>query len=123
MSKQLGDTQDHYTRKAGLETGPVFCGVCGDEMTLTAKTSGNLPGPRSWAHAMAMEARGEDAEFRASPHEVYDCPNVEEYWHRQVKALRYEARKTVSGRQEKEFLDEANTILKERIHTKKLPRS
>jgi uncharacterized Zn finger protein (UPF0148 family) len=115
MSEQLDDTQESYTPDAGEETGPVFCGVCGDEMTLTAK---NSRGPRGWAQAMGMRSRGETD--TGSPHDVYDCPNVNEYWHRQVRALREAARKTVSGRQEKAFLDEANTVLKDRVCTKKL---
>ena len=115
MSKKLDDTQDHYTPDAGLVTGPVHCGVCGDEMALLAKDS---RGPRRYVEAMGMHFRGE--KDTGSPHDIYKCPNIDAFWHRQVKALREAARKTVSGRQELDLIAEANMVLESRIHTKEL---
>jgi hypothetical protein len=112
---QLDGTQDYYSPDAGTVEGPVFCGVCGDEMTLVKRDS---RGPRGFAQAMGMAQRGETN--TGSPHDIYSCPNIEEYWHCQAKALRESAQRTVSGRQEREFLDEANEIILTRKHTKEI---
>lgn len=110
---KLDDTQDRYTPDAGIVTGPVCCGVCGDVMECLAKDS---RGPRGYVQAMGMRLRGETD--TGSPHDIFSCPNREKNWHRQVVALRKAARKTVSGRMEKELLDEAKQVLETRTETK-----
>lgn len=111
----LGETQDYFTPDAGTVDGPVQCGVCGDDMTLLARDS---RGPRGFVQAMGMRLRNETN--TGSPHDIFACPNREEDWHRQVVALRNEARRTSSGNLEGLLMDEAAAIAKSRQATKKV---
>lgn len=74
---ELDDTQDRYTPDIGTaEAGrPINCGVCKEEMSCRH----NVNGPRGFVQAMCGSS---------SLHDVFECPNIEELWHKQVKALR-----------------------------------
>lgn len=49
-----------------------------------------------------------------SPHDVFECPNVKDLWHKQVASLQREARGTVSGRLEVIYREEIADILRTR---------
>ena len=60
-----------------------FCVVCGTQ----AKEERNVVGPASWAGAMAKVH---------TLHDIFTCPHSQEDWHRQMRALRQEQKKTAS---------------------------
>ena len=104
--KQLeSNTQDRSTPDPGKVEGPLFCGVCGEEMDVKR----NVNGPRGSVQAMSGGK---------SPHDVFTCPHREEQWHEQVVALRKEAKKTPSAKLEKLLLEEAEEILQSKECTK-----
>ena len=113
MSKQLDETQDRYTPDTGTEVGPVYCGVCGDEMDLEVVA---CTGPRGFVQAM-----GRAAGYKPNvddPFDIYVCKNSSELWHKQVVALRNEAQKTSSTKMERLLREEADEVLRNRVHTK-----
>ncbi len=103
----LDDTQDYYTPDPGTHAKDVVvhCGVCGEAMTVHY----DVVGPRGFVQAMSGSK---------SPHDAYACPRRNEDWHKQIVALRQEARRTPSGRLAKMFRDEANEVLETRQKTK-----
>jgi len=103
------DTQSRYTPDCGkVPVGEkVTCGVCGAVMNERR----NVSGPRSWAQAIS---RG------SSPHDVFECPHMNEDWHKQVVALRRKARNSVSKKLADMMLQEADEILSSKTATKKI---
>jgi hypothetical protein len=99
------DTQYRYTPDPGTVKGPVCCGVCGTQML----EERGLEGARSWTQAMC---RGK------SKYDSFTCPVHKEDWHRQVIALRREARDTSSKLLEQMLLEEADEVLRTRSATK-----
>lgn len=97
-SPKLGDTQCVFTPDPGEVEGPVFCGVCGTQMT----EKRDCYGPTSSIMAMAGSKRGYD---------FFECPVRGELWHKQVCALRDKARNNPSGKLRAMFLEEAEEIL------------
>ncbi len=85
MPTRLEMPQHRYTPDVGTYEEPVYCGVCGDEMTCDSRGS---TGPRGFAQAMSRS--------RSEPHDVYTCPHGEADWHVQVVRIWEEAHKTPS---------------------------
>lgn len=111
---QLDEAMDYYTPDIGVVSGPVCCGVCGEEM----KNLGQSRGPRGYAESMLMHSRGETD--TGTPHDVFECRHIKASWHRQAKALVKEAQKTASGRLSKLLLNEARDVIVNKTATKKI---
>lgn len=103
------NTQSAYTPDIGEvpEGSQVLCGVCSSVMDETR----NCNGPRGWAMAMTGGK---------SPHDSFFCPHREEQWHRQVVALRQEAKNSVSGKIAAMLEAEAEEIMSTREATKEV---
>ena len=103
------DTQSVYTPDPGeiAEGTQVLCGVCKAVMNETR----NCNGPRGWAMAMTGSK---------SKHAFFCCPHREEPWHRQVVALRQEAKNSVSGKIAAMLEAEAEEIMSTREATKEV---
>ena len=101
------DRQDRYTPSPGQipEDGIVYCGVCGERMNVSRGYSGAL----SLAGAMGGVR---------SNYDLFECPHIDESWHRQVKRLRNAAEDTPSAVLADMLLKEAEQILKTRTCTK-----
>jgi len=106
---KLQEGQSRYTPDPGVvpEGEKVYCGVCGDEM----KEERNVLGPRGWAAAISRHY---------TLHDVFTCTQASTDWHRQVVALRAEAKKTSSRKLTLLLLEEAEQVLKDRLATKKV---
>lgn len=83
----------------------MICGVCGAVMN----EERNVNGPRGWAQAMGGGK---------SLHDVFECPHRQEQWHRQVIALRREAKNSVSKKIADLLLQEAEEVLSSKEATK-----
>lgn len=101
------NTQCRYTPDVGVvpEGENVLCGVCGDKMTETRDHNG----ARGFAQAMSKTT---------SVHDLFECPNVNEDWHRQVISLRRKAWSTPSLSLAALFEAEVDSILENREATK-----
>jgi hypothetical protein len=101
------DIQDRYTPDQGThhKDEVIQCGVCGENMI--AKFS--VFGARGFAQAIGGGG---------SYHDSYHCPNREKPWHKQVVALREEARKTSSRKLTEMLREEADEVLATKTPTK-----
>lgn len=104
---QLDKTQDIYTPEPGTHTDQeeIFCGVCGEKMTVRR----NVSGPRCFAQAMSHSK---------SVYDLYSCPNREQDWHEQVVEIRKEAIRIPSMRLAEIMLEEVDVILATKKKTK-----
>lgn len=98
------DVQDSYMPDPDTED-RVACGVCGTEMHVNR----GCFGPTSFVSAIGGSKRKHDAFF---------CPNRDKDWHKQVVALRREAKKTASSRLAAMLVEEAEQILEQKEPTK-----
>ena len=105
--EKLGETQSVYMPDADTVLGPCFCGVCKTEMIMKR----GCYGPRSFSSAMGG--------FK-SYYDSFTCPDRDKNWHRQVVAIRDEARDTSSKKLERMLLKEAKEILAKKKATKKV---
>lgn len=103
MNIVLNNIQCRYTPVADTVDGPVFCGVCGEEMTVSRQQ-----GPRSWHEAIS----GIETDF-----DLFECPRLNEDWHVQVVALRQEKRQTQSNSLRELLESEIGIILQTRKST------
>lgn len=96
-----------YTPDVGIvpKESSVLCGVCGEVMNEFR----NHLGPRGFAQAMSGGK---------SLHDLFECPNLNEKWHKQIVELRKEAEKTSSAVLERIYTEEAQLILETRKTTK-----
>ena len=91
-------TQSVYMPDPGEIKGPVHCGVCDAVM----RDKRDCYGPTSSIMAMSGSKRKYDS---------FICPLRDEDWHKQVVALRNEARNTASMKHKEMLLDEADEVL------------
>jgi hypothetical protein len=107
--KLKSDTQERFTPDAGTYDPDenFFCGACGDLMNVRF----GVNGPTGWVEATAG---------RKHLHDVYECPNREEDWHRQIIALRKEKKTTASTLVEALLDEEAQIVLDKRVATKQV---
>jgi len=84
--------------------GPVHCGVCRTVMT----EHRNCDGPTSFVMSISGSKR---------KHDAFYCPHRNKDWHKQVVAIRNEARDTSSLRLKNMLLDEADEVLESRKAT------
>lgn len=103
------DTQSVYSPDPGVvaEGTKVLCGVCKSVMNETR----NCNGPRGWIMAMTGSQ---------SPYDFFCCPHREEPWHRQVVALRHEARNSASTKMAVMLEEEAEEIMSTRKATREV---
>ncbi len=89
------------------EVESMNCEVCGS----VCDVKRNVSGPRSWGGAMAGIS---------TLHDYFYCPHTDEKWHKQVRILKEQSRKTASKQLEKILLDEAKVIILTRQETKEV---
>ncbi len=97
-------TQSVYMPDPGEVTGPVHCGVCGTVMT----EKRDCEGPTSFVMSISGSKR---------KHDSFYCPERNQDWHKQVVAIRNEARNTASFKLKTMLLNEADDILERREAT------
>jgi len=109
-TEKLGETQARYTPDVDKVEGPVYCGVCGEKMTVKR----NVHGWRTFMSAMGGNPNSK------SNYDVFQCPVSEEDWHKQVVKLRDRARNESSSKLEAILREEAEEVLKTKVATKKV---
>ena len=107
--KLKSDTQSRYTPDAGAhdQQEGIYCGVCGDQMTVKF----GINGPTGSAESMAGHKH---------LHDRYMCPHRDEDWHQQVVALRMERKNSASAMIGEILEKEADLVLEQREATKKV---
>ena len=94
-----------YSPDSSSNIKEAFCGICGDKMNVQR----NILGATS-----VTEGRS----GRKHLHDRFECFNIKEKWHLQVKAIREKMRYTPSKAIENLMAEEVEVILKTRKPTK-----
>jgi hypothetical protein len=96
-----------FTPDASIGIQEAFCGICGDKMGVK----------RAILEATSFI---EGLSGKKHLHDRFECPNLEEMWHKQVRAIKIEIARTSSKRLEDILTDEVEQIIKTRKETKQV---
>lgn len=88
----------------------VYCGVCGQCMTVER----NVMGPTGFAEAMSVHIGRSQGHL----HDRFRCPDSQTAWHQQAQAIRENAHHSPSKRLTDFLTEEADEIVRTRKNTK-----